>query len=67
MVVAAGGQKPDNEDVPERFPGRQYVLLDGEEWKAKFRNFRSEAWRLETLPAYKVPQETDKIRAYPGR
>lgn len=40
------------------------MLLDGESWKARFREFQSEAWRLETLPVYKVPQEEDGIRAY---
>jgi hypothetical protein len=40
------------------------VLLDGEAWQAKFRGFQSEAWRLETLPEYKVPQEEEEIRAY---
>lgn len=40
------------------------MLLDGDAWQAKFRDFQSEAWRLETLPAYKVPQEEDDIRAF---
>jgi len=40
------------------------VLLDGEAWQAKFRDFQSEAWRLETLPEYRVPQEEEEIRAY---
>lgn len=40
------------------------MLLDGETWQAKFRDFQSEAWRLETLPEYKVPQEEEEIRAY---
>jgi hypothetical protein len=40
------------------------VLLDGEEWDAKFENFQREAWRLETLPAYNVTQEADEIRAF---
>ncbi|MFC5217426.1 DUF6879 family protein [Streptomyces coerulescens] len=40
------------------------MLLDGEAWQRKFREFRSEAWRLETLPEYKVPQEEEDIRAY---
>jgi hypothetical protein len=38
--------------------------LDGEAWQAKFREFESEAWRLEALPEYKVPQEEEEIRAY---
>ncbi|MFE3737694.1 DUF6879 family protein [Streptomyces sp. NPDC059134] len=40
------------------------MLLDGEAWQARFRNFRTEAWRLETLPAYKVPQEAEEIRSF---
>ncbi|MDT0543823.1 MULTISPECIES: DUF6879 family protein [Streptomyces] len=40
------------------------MLLESEAWQAKFRDFQSEAWRLETLPAYKVPQEEEGIRAY---
>lgn len=38
--------------------------MDGEAWAAKFRDFQSEAWRLETLPAYNVPQEAEEIRAF---
>jgi hypothetical protein len=38
--------------------------LDGDAWAAKFRDFHSEAWRLETLPAYNVPQEAEEIRAF---
>ena len=40
------------------------MLLDGEAWQAKFRDFKSEAWRLETLAAYNVPQEAEEIRAF---
>ncbi|OII67712.1 MULTISPECIES: DUF6879 family protein [unclassified Streptomyces] len=40
------------------------MLLDGEAWQAKFRDFRSEAWRLETRPVYRVPQEEEQIRAF---
>ncbi|MEW2118731.1 DUF6879 family protein [Streptomyces sp. NPDC005474] len=40
------------------------MLLDGDAWQAKFRDFQSEAWRLETLPAYNVPQEAEEIRAF---
>ncbi|GAA2714400.1 MULTISPECIES: DUF6879 family protein [Streptomyces] len=40
------------------------MLLDGEEWDAKFLDFRSEAWRLETLPVYRVPQEEEEIRRF---
>ncbi|MFC1437791.1 DUF6879 family protein [Streptacidiphilus sp. N1-10] len=37
------------------------MLLDGDEWKAKFRDYKREAWRLETLPQYLVPQEADEF------
>ncbi|MEU4383651.1 DUF6879 family protein [Promicromonospora sp. NPDC023805] len=40
------------------------MLLDGEAWSAKFLDFRSEAWRLETLPEYRVSQEDDEMRAF---
>ncbi|MFB7403082.1 DUF6879 family protein [Streptomyces rubiginosohelvolus] len=40
------------------------MLLAGDEWAAKFRDFQSEAWRLETLPQYLVPQEADEFRAF---
>ncbi|MFD4576503.1 DUF6879 family protein [Streptomyces sp. NPDC058417] len=40
------------------------MLLDGEAWQSRFRDFRSEAWRLETLPEYRVPQEEDSIRSF---
>ncbi|WP_256103820.1 DUF6879 family protein [Streptomyces sp. ODS05-4] len=40
------------------------MFLDGPEWAARFQTFRSEAWRLETLPEYRVPQEVDEIVAF---
>lgn len=40
------------------------MLLDGEAWDAKFLDFHSEAWRLETLPEYRVSQEDDEMRAF---
>ncbi|MEU9437947.1 DUF6879 family protein [Streptomyces sp. NPDC048252] len=40
------------------------MLLDGDEWRAMFRGVESEAWRLETLPQYLVPQESDEIEAF---
>jgi hypothetical protein len=40
------------------------VLLDGDAWADRFRSFAREAWRLETLPVYRVPQEEDEIRAF---
>lgn len=40
------------------------MLLDGEAWQAKFREFQTEAWRLETLQVYNVPQEIEELRAF---
>lgn len=40
------------------------MFLDGEDWRAILRGFRVEAWRLETLPQYLVPQETDELAAF---
>ncbi|MDF3141694.1 MULTISPECIES: DUF6879 family protein [unclassified Streptomyces] len=40
------------------------MLLDGDEWRAMFRGVQSEAWRLETLPQYLVPQESGEIEAF---
>ncbi|MEV7213979.1 DUF6879 family protein [Kitasatospora cineracea] len=40
------------------------MFLDGEEWQAKFRDFRSEAWRLETLPEYRMPQEAEEFQRF---
>ncbi|MEU2654441.1 DUF6879 family protein [Streptomyces sp. NPDC007325] len=40
------------------------MLLDGEDWAAKFETFRTEAWRLETLPQYLVPQEAEEFAAF---
>lgn len=40
------------------------MLLDGEDWQAKFQDFHAEAWRLETLPTYNVPQESEEVRAF---
>ncbi|WP_329365371.1 hypothetical protein OG896_13565 [Streptomyces sp. NBC_00669] len=40
------------------------MLLDGEAWDARFRDFRFEAWRLETLPVYNVAQEEAEISAF---
>ncbi|MFJ7773673.1 DUF6879 family protein [Streptomyces yangpuensis] len=42
------------------------MLLDGEAWQAKFRDFRQEAWRLETLPQYLMPQEAEEFAAFTG-
>ncbi|MFJ4941521.1 DUF6879 family protein [Streptomyces albidoflavus] len=40
------------------------MLLDGDAWAARFENFQREAWRLETLPEYRVPQEAEEIAAF---
>ncbi|MFC9293119.1 DUF6879 family protein [Streptomyces sp. NPDC057011] len=40
------------------------MLLDGEDWAAKFKTFQTEAWRLETLPQYLVPQEAKEFAAF---
>ncbi|MEW2297684.1 DUF6879 family protein [Streptomyces sp. NPDC006743] len=40
------------------------MLLDGDEWRAMFRRIQSEAWRLETLPQYRVPQEAGELEAF---
>ncbi|SHM99548.1 DUF6879 family protein [Streptomyces yunnanensis] len=40
------------------------MFLAGDEWAAKFQSFKREAWRLETLPQYLMPQEADEIQAF---
>ncbi|MGW1147430.1 DUF6879 family protein [Streptomyces sp. NPDC002454] len=40
------------------------MLLDGEEWSNRFAAIRHEAWRLETLPQYLVPQEAEDLAAF---
>ncbi|MFD4315178.1 DUF6879 family protein [Streptomyces sp. NPDC058548] len=40
------------------------MLLDGEAWASRFETFRAEAWRLETLPQYLVPQEAEEFAAF---
>ncbi|MFJ7089891.1 DUF6879 family protein [Streptomyces mirabilis] len=40
------------------------MLLDGDEWRAMFRGIQLEAWRLETLPQYLMPQEAAEIDAF---
>lgn len=42
------------------------MLLAGEEWAARFVGFRREAWRLETLPQYLMPQEAEEFQAFRG-
>lgn len=40
------------------------MFLAGDEWQAKFRDFQTEAWRLETRPVYRVPQEADEFARF---
>ncbi|MFI8253374.1 DUF6879 family protein [Streptomyces filamentosus] len=40
------------------------MLLAGESWAARFEGFQREAWRLETLPQYLMPQEVEEIEAW---
>ncbi|MCX5198284.1 hypothetical protein OOK31_31085 [Streptomyces sp. NBC_00249] len=40
------------------------MLLDGDAWRSRFQSFTVEAWRLETLPQYLVPQEEEELQAF---
>ncbi|MFF3980900.1 DUF6879 family protein [Streptomyces sp. NPDC001828] len=40
------------------------MLLAGEEWALRFERFTREAWRLETLPQYLMPQEEEEFAAF---
>lgn len=40
------------------------MLLAGENWRRTFDAMQQEAWRLETLPVYRVPQEDEAIRRF---
>ncbi|WP_328720862.1 hypothetical protein OHT52_16210 [Streptomyces sp. NBC_00247] len=40
------------------------MLLAGKAWQAQFQTFRKEAWRLETRPAYRVPQEAEELARF---
>lgn len=40
------------------------MLLDGDEWRRRFAGIKREAWRLETLPQYLVPQEAEEFAAF---
>ncbi|MGW0734283.1 DUF6879 family protein [Streptomyces sp. NPDC002851] len=40
------------------------MLLDGDEWRRRFTEIKHEAWRLETLPQYLVPQEVAEFAAF---
>ncbi|GAA2222416.1 hypothetical protein GCM10010232_03510 [Streptomyces amakusaensis] len=40
------------------------MLLAGENWSRRFTGIAHEAWRLETLPQYLVPQEAEEFSAF---
>ncbi|MEV0275923.1 DUF6879 family protein [Streptomyces sp. NPDC050610] len=40
------------------------AFLNGEEWRLRFQTFQAEAWRLETLPRYLMPQEEKEIQEF---
>ncbi|MET9258243.1 DUF6879 family protein [Streptomyces sp. NPDC003717] len=40
------------------------MLLDGDGWRTMLRGFQTEAWRLETLLQYLVPQEAEELEAF---
>ncbi|MGY1499485.1 DUF6879 family protein [Streptomyces sp. QTS52] len=40
------------------------MLLAGEDWRRTFDAMQQEAWRLETLPVYRVPQEKELVRRF---
>ncbi|MER5968629.1 DUF6879 family protein [Streptomyces sp. NPDC002055] len=40
------------------------MFLAGEKWATRFEGFQQEAWRLETLPQYLMPQEEDEFEAF---
>lgn len=40
------------------------MYLVGEDWRSAFDAMQQEAWRLETLPAYRVPQEEEAVSRF---
>ncbi|MEO3752308.1 DUF6879 family protein [Streptomyces sp. B6B3] len=40
------------------------MRLDGEEWPRFFDSFKRAAWRLETLPVYRMPGEQDDLARF---
>ncbi|WP_327677647.1 DUF6879 family protein [Kitasatospora sp. NBC_00458] len=40
------------------------MFLDGDGWRAFFDAMEHDAWRLETLPAYAMPQEDNAVRRF---
>lgn len=40
------------------------MLLAGSQWRETFDSMKSEAFRLETLPVYRVPQEEEAIQRF---
>jgi hypothetical protein len=44
--------------------GSEPVYLDGDEWKAYFRDFKRSAFRLEVHQTYTMPVEAETVRAF---
>lgn len=44
--------------------GSSPVLLDGDEWKAHFRDYASSAFRLEVHQTYTMPKESTSVRDF---
>lgn len=40
------------------------MRLEGEKWQEFFHSFQREAFRLETLPSYTVPEEEEELRLF---
>ncbi|MGW1372662.1 DUF6879 family protein [Streptomyces sp. NPDC002446] len=40
------------------------MLLDGDEWRRRFADIKQEAWRLEVLPQYLMPQEAQEFATF---
>ncbi|MFF2020686.1 DUF6879 family protein [Streptomyces sp. NPDC058171] len=40
------------------------MLLDGEPWRAMFRDFKRSAWRLEVQPTYTMPAEAESLARF---
>lgn len=40
------------------------MRLDGDQWQRRLHGFERSAFRLETLPQYLVPQESDELRRF---
>lgn len=44
--------------------GSSPVLLDGDDWKAHFRNFKRSAFRLEVHQVYTMPNEAETLSSF---